>query len=30
VSAALTGDDIAVLLAATDQAFAAVRKRLGQ
>jgi glutamate-1-semialdehyde 2,1-aminomutase len=30
VSAAMTGDDIAVLLAATDQAFAAVRKRLGQ
>jgi glutamate-1-semialdehyde 2,1-aminomutase len=30
VSAALTGDDIAVTLEATDQAFAAVRKHLGQ
>jgi glutamate-1-semialdehyde 2,1-aminomutase len=30
VSAALTGDDIAVTLEATDQAFAAVRKQLGQ
>jgi glutamate-1-semialdehyde 2,1-aminomutase len=30
VSAALTGDDLALLLTATDQAFAAVRKHLGQ
>jgi glutamate-1-semialdehyde 2,1-aminomutase len=30
VSAALTSDDIAVTLEATDQAFAAVRKQLGQ
>ena len=30
VSAALTGDDLALVLAATDQAFAAVRKHLGQ
>jgi len=30
VSAALTGDDVAVTLEATDQAFAAVRKQLGQ
>ena len=30
VSAALTGDDIAATLEATDQAFAAVRKHLGQ
>jgi glutamate-1-semialdehyde 2,1-aminomutase len=29
VSAALTGDDLALALAATDQAFAAVRKRIG-
>jgi glutamate-1-semialdehyde 2,1-aminomutase len=29
VSAALTGDDIALTLEATDQAFAAVRKQLG-
>jgi glutamate-1-semialdehyde 2,1-aminomutase len=30
VSAAMTGDDLALALEATDQAFAAVRKRLGQ
>jgi glutamate-1-semialdehyde 2,1-aminomutase len=30
VSAAMTGDDLALALAATDQAFAAVRKRIGQ
>jgi glutamate-1-semialdehyde 2,1-aminomutase len=30
VSAAMTGDDLALLLTATDQAFAAVRKHLGQ
>jgi len=30
VSAALTGDDLALVLDATDQAFAAVRKHLGQ
>jgi glutamate-1-semialdehyde 2,1-aminomutase len=30
VSAAMTDDDIALVLAATDDAFAAVRKRLGQ
>jgi glutamate-1-semialdehyde 2,1-aminomutase len=30
VSAALTGDDLALALAATDQAFAAVRKQIGQ
>jgi glutamate-1-semialdehyde 2,1-aminomutase len=30
VSAALTGDDLALALSATDQAFAAVRKRIGQ
>ena len=30
VSAAMTGDDLALVLAATDQAFAAVRKHLGQ
>jgi glutamate-1-semialdehyde 2,1-aminomutase len=30
VSAALSGDDLALALAATDQAFAAVRKRIGQ
>ena len=30
VSAALTGDDLALVLEATDQAFAAVRKHLGQ
>src|SRR6266700_2799843 len=30
VSAALTGDDLALALEATDQAFAAVRKHLGQ
>jgi glutamate-1-semialdehyde 2,1-aminomutase len=30
VSAALTGDDLALALAATDQAFAAVRMRIGQ
>ena len=30
VSAAMTGDDLALVLEATDQAFAAVRKHLGQ
>jgi glutamate-1-semialdehyde 2,1-aminomutase len=30
VSAAMTGDDLALVLQATDQAFAAVRKRTGQ
>ena len=30
VSAAMTGDDLALVLEATDQAFAAVRKQLGQ
>ena len=30
VSAAMTGDDLALVLEATDQAFAAVRKRIGQ
>ena len=30
VSAAMTGDDIALVLEATDQAFAAVRKQIGQ
>jgi glutamate-1-semialdehyde 2,1-aminomutase len=30
VSAAMTGDDLALALEATDQAFAAVRKHLGQ
>ena len=30
VSAAMTGDDLALALAATDQAFAAVRKQIGQ
>jgi len=30
VSAAMTGDDLALVLDATDQAFAAVRKHLGQ
>jgi glutamate-1-semialdehyde 2,1-aminomutase len=30
VSAAMTGDDVALVLEATDQAFAAVRKHLGQ
>jgi glutamate-1-semialdehyde 2,1-aminomutase len=30
VSAAMTGDDLALVLEATDQAFAAVRKRTGQ
>ena len=30
VSAALTGDDLALVLAATDQAFAAVRKHFAQ
>jgi glutamate-1-semialdehyde 2,1-aminomutase len=30
VSAAMTGDDLALALAATDQAFAAVRKRAAQ
>ena len=30
VSAAMTGDDLALALEATDQAFAAVRKRIGQ
>ena len=30
VSAAMTGDDLALALDATDQAFAAVRKHLGQ
>ena len=30
VSAALTGNDLALVLEATDQAFAAVRKRIGQ
>jgi glutamate-1-semialdehyde 2,1-aminomutase len=29
VSAAMTGDDLALVLEATDQAFAAVRKRIG-
>jgi glutamate-1-semialdehyde 2,1-aminomutase len=30
ISAALTGDDLALVLEATDQAFAAVRKRIAQ
>ena len=30
ISAALTGDDLALVLEATDQAFAAVRKRIVQ